>query len=100
MNLKKTAFDPDALALDDEEQEITVAIEQGKIKKAKKIKEKMATAKIAAANYLSKDTKINIRLSSSDLLRIKQMAAYEGLPYQTLIASLLHKYACGHLPPN
>ena len=40
---------------------------------------------------------INIRLSSADLNRLKQKAAYEGLPYQTLIASVLHKYAAGHL---
>ncbi|KJV93975.1 hypothetical protein RPATATE_1165 [Rickettsia parkeri str. Tate's Hell] len=39
---------------------------------------------MAAANYLKKDTRINIRISSSDLMRIKQKAAYEGLPYQIL----------------
>lgn len=33
----------------------------------------------------------------SDLEQIKQKAAYEGLPYQTLIASILHQYAAGHL---
>jgi len=46
---------------------------------------------------LRKDVRINIRLSSNDILNIKQIAAYEGLPYQTLIASVLHKYAAGHL---
>jgi predicted DNA binding CopG/RHH family protein len=40
---------------------------------------------------------VNIRLTSCDLLNIRQIAAYEGLPYQTLIASVLHKYAAGHL---
>jgi predicted DNA binding CopG/RHH family protein len=50
----------------------------------------------AAKNYLQKDTRINIRISSSDLQRIKQKAAYEGLPYQTLITSILHKYSVGH----
>ena len=44
----------------------------------------------------NKDVRINIRLTSSDLSAIKQRAAYEGLPYQTLI-SVLHKYAAGHL---
>ena len=47
-------------------------------------------------SYLQKDARINIRISSSDLKRIKQKAAYEGLPYQTLIASVLHKYSAGH----
>ncbi|OYY22059.1 MAG: hypothetical protein B7Y68_09030 [Thiotrichales bacterium 35-46-9] len=54
-------------------------------------------AQKAARRYLQKDVRINIRLSSSDLNRIKQKAAYEGLPYQTLIASILHKYSAGHL---
>jgi predicted DNA binding CopG/RHH family protein len=49
-----------------------------------------------AKNTLRKDTSVNIRLSSSDLIRIKQKAAFEGIPYQTLIASILHKYAAGH----
>lgn len=52
---------------------------------------------LAAANsYLKKDTRINIRISSIDLKRIKQKAAFEGLPYQTLITSILHKYSAGH----
>ena len=51
---------------------------------------------MAATKYLQKDVRINIRISSSDLKRIKQRAAYKGLPYQTLIASILHKYSAGH----
>ncbi|KJV61948.1 hypothetical protein [Rickettsia amblyommatis] len=50
---------------------------------------------MAAANYLKKDTRINIRIFSSDLMRIKQKAAYEGLPYQTLISSILYKSGHG-----
>ncbi|ACJ19319.1 hypothetical protein CbuK_2134 [Coxiella burnetii CbuK_Q154] len=46
---------------------------------------------------MQKDARINIRISSTDLEQIKQKAAYEGIPYQTLIASILHKYAAGHL---
>lgn len=44
--------------------------------------------------------RINIRLASTDLIHIKQKAAYEGLSYQTLIASILHKYAAGYLRYN
>jgi len=62
-------------------------------------KEKMHARK-TAAKTLRKDVRINIRLSSSDIFNIKQIAAYEGLPYQTLIASVLHKYAAGHLDPK
>lgn len=57
----------------------------------------MSFAKAAAVNFFRKDARINIRLPKHDLTKIKQRAAHEGLPYQTLIASLLHKYAKGHL---
>jgi predicted DNA binding CopG/RHH family protein len=39
---------------------------------------------------------VTLRLSSGDLARLKQKAAYKGLPYQTFIASVLHEYAAGH----
>jgi predicted DNA binding CopG/RHH family protein len=44
-----------------------------------------------------KDRRLNIRLSSEDLEAIQKPALADGLPYQTLIASLLHKYATGRL---
>jgi len=43
------------------------------------------------------DRRLNIRISSKDLEAIQRRALAEGLPYQTLIASLLHKYAAGRL---
>jgi len=52
----------------------------------------------AARATLRKDRRINIRLSNLDLEIIQKRAVEEGLPYQTLIASLLHKYAAGRLP--
>ena len=87
--------------LDSEEQDIVTAIDQAidenKLKSVKNLKEELAIAKQAAANSLRKDKRINIRISNSDLMRLKQKAAYEGLPYQTFIASILHKYAAGHI---
>ena len=44
-----------------------------------------------------KDRRINIRLSERDLLRLKAIALKEGIPYQTLISSILHKYGTGAL---
>jgi predicted DNA binding CopG/RHH family protein len=44
-----------------------------------------------------KDARVNLRVCSDDLERLKQIAAYEGIPYQTLIASILHKYSLGRL---
>jgi predicted DNA binding CopG/RHH family protein len=47
--------------------------------------------------YVPQGPALNIRLSSKDLEAIQKRALAEGLPYQTLIASLLHKYATGRL---
>ena len=46
---------------------------------------------------LRKNSRINIRLSENDLQAIQTKAIQEGLPYQTLIASVLHKYVTGRL---
>ena len=51
----------------------------------------------AAAATFSKDSRINIRISSKDLLALQKRALGEGLPYQTLIAGVLHKYVEGRL---
>jgi len=50
-----------------------------------------------ARNTLKKDKRINIRISSRDLEGIQRKAIKEGLPYQSLIASVLHKYVSGQL---
>jgi predicted DNA binding CopG/RHH family protein len=52
--------------------------------------------KIARAT-LRKDRRINIRVSAKDLEEIQKRALEEGIPYQTLISSILHKYASGRL---
>lgn len=83
--------------LDDEEREIEEALERGAFKHVKGSTEKRRQAVDAANNFFKKDAKINIRLSSTDLQFIKKRAAEEGLPYQTLIASVLHKFAMGRL---
>ena len=46
---------------------------------------------------MKKNKNINIRISENDLQSIKLLAAKEGMPYQTLIGSLIHKYASGYL---
>jgi predicted DNA binding CopG/RHH family protein len=56
--------------------------------------------RVAATNTLAameKDRRINIRLSAATLASLKARAAEEGLPYQTLVGSVLHKYATGRL---
>lgn len=93
----KMAIEMQNLQLDEEEKELLDAFEKGKCKTVSNFEEELAQAKEAATNSLSKDARINIRMSSVDLEHIKRKAVYEGLPYQTLIASVLHKYAAGHL---
>lgn len=93
MKKKKTVFD---VKLDAEEKEILESIERGEWKRVKNFKEESAFAKAASENFLKKDERITLRISSGDLDRLKQKAAYKGLPYQTFIASVLHEYAAGH----
>ena len=59
-------------------------------------RERTRYSRYAKATF-RKDRRLNIRLSSKDLEAIQKRALAEGLPYQTLIASLLHKYATGRL---
>ena len=83
--------------LNEEEKKISDSFELGEWESVENLGEEMSKAQEAASHYLQKDARINIRISSSDLERLKQIAAYEGLPYQTLIARILHKYSAGHL---
>ncbi len=93
MKKKRNVFD---VKLDPEEQEILESVERGEWKTADNFEEEAAFAREAAANSLRKDERVTLRLSSGDLDRLKQKAAYKGLPYQTFIASVLHEYAAGH----
>ena len=51
----------------------------------------------AASNTLAKDHRMNIRITKNDLDGIKLKAIEEGIPYQTLVASIIHKYVTGKL---
>jgi predicted DNA binding CopG/RHH family protein len=82
--------------LDPEEQEFLESVERGEWKTTDNAKEEAAFAKKAATNFLRKDERITLRLAKGDLDRLKQKAAYKGLPYQTFISSILHEYAAGH----
>jgi len=96
---KKTKRKKDT-KLDPEEKTLLASVERGEWKTVANFDEELTIAKKAAANSLRKDARINIRLFSADLECIKQKAAYEGLPYQSLIASILHLYAVGNLNRN
>ena len=82
--------------LDAEEKQLGGSLEMGEWKTVDNFKEEVALAKNAATNTLRKDFRVNIWISKSDLDQLRQKAAYKGLPYQTLISSVLHEYAAGH----
>lgn len=75
-----------------EEKELLKSFEKGEWKKAANYKSLLNDSKIAAKEFLKKDTRINIRLNSLDLDLIKKIAVREGLPYQSLISSIIHKF--------
>jgi len=81
---------------DANEKELLDSVERGEWKSAGGKRERTRYARHAKATF-RKDRRPNIRLSSKDLEAIQKRALAEGLPYQTLIASLLHKYAAGRL---
>ena len=82
--------------IDEYELEILSAYETGKLKSVA-TKSELAKFKAAARATAIKDRRVNIRLSSGDLSDIQVKALQEGVPYQTLIASVLHKYVTGRL---
>jgi predicted DNA binding CopG/RHH family protein len=79
------------------EKELLESVERGEWKSAAGGKrERTRYARYAKAT-IRKDRRLNIRLASRDLEAIQKRALAEDLPYQTLTASLLHKYASGRL---
>jgi predicted DNA binding CopG/RHH family protein len=82
--------------IDAYEREILTAFEKGKLKSVA-TKAELSKFRAAARATAIKDRRVNIRLSSGDLSDIQAKALEEGIPYQTLIASVLHKYVSGRL---
>ena len=83
--------------LDSEESEILEAFEKGELKRSKNAKKEIEQHKAVAEATFKKDTRINIRLSSRDLRSLQARALREGIPYQTLVSSVLHKFVDGQL---
>ena len=84
------------MKLDADEKELLESVKRGEWKSVGGKRERSRYARYAKATF-RKDRRLNIRLSNKDLEAIQKRALAEGLPYQTLIASLLHKYASGRL---
>jgi len=86
--------------LDEYEQEIEDNLDKSKPLSPKEKTRKMLKLKSAARQHIKKRVKeerISIRVFASDLKRLKEIAEDEGLPYQTLVTSILHKFSTGRL---
>ncbi len=81
--------------LDSEEQEILNAVESGEWKPVSLSKKELDKYVQAARKTLKKDRHVHIRLTQTDLEGLKRKAVREGIPYQTLISSILHKFVIG-----
>ena len=82
---------------DNEELEILQALKAGTLKPASDSAQRINSHRSAATATFKKDRRLNIRISSRDLKGLQARALEEGIPYQTLAASLLHKYVSGQL---
>lgn len=91
----KKAFKP----MDREEKDLMESIEKEEWRPVKNLDREKDSAVHTARNTLKKDKRINLRLSQKDYHQIQLRAIEEGIPYQTLIASIVHKYLNGSLHP-
>ena len=80
-----------------EEKGLLESIEKDEWKSAKNKSQLITELKETATNTMLKDQRMNIRIGKRDLDGIKERALEEGIPYQTLVASIIHKYVNGKL---
>ena len=85
------------MSLTDEEKTLLDSVERGEWRTIPDSEQDAARYRAAARATLRKDKRINVRMSERDLIHLRKAALREGLPYQTLISSVLHKYLNGLL---
>ncbi len=88
--IKKAHYDEKELA-------ILQALEAGSLKPVTDSAQRTKSHRAGAVATFKKDQRLNIRISSRDLKNLQARALEEGIPYQTLAASVLHKYVSGQL---
>ena len=81
--------------LDKEERELLKSIEAGEWKSVRHREREVSRYQEYAKATFRKDRRVNIRISGKDLEALQKRALEEGIPYQTLISSVLHKYVSG-----
>ena len=83
--------------VDKEEKELLDSIERGEWQSVPDLERDVGRYRDYAAATFRKDRRVNIRISERDLVNLHKRAIEEGIPYQTLMASVLHKYVSGRL---
>ena len=83
--------------LDSEEREILDAFERGELRSIDGVEEEIRRAQEMARNTFNKTKRVNLRLTEWDFNRAHVKAREEGIPYQTLLSSVIHKYLSGRL---
>ncbi|MDA3926897.1 MAG: CopG family antitoxin [Kiritimatiellae bacterium] len=81
--------------LDEEERNIIESVERGEWTSVKNLEQEIKKHQQYAKNTLRKDKRVNIRISSRDLEALQSRAVEDGIPYQTLMASVLHRFVAG-----
>lgn len=84
------------LKFSDDEKQLLKAVEAEEFESVL-TKKRRAELVSLADNTTRKDKRINIRISNRDLMAIQLKASKEGIPYQTLVSSIIHKYISGSL---
>ncbi len=83
--------------LDSYEKEILDAFEKGELKTTANLEEELNTAQEAARNTFNKNKRVNLRLTEQDFDLAHIKALQDGIPYQTLLSSVIHKYLTDQL---
>ena len=85
------------MKLEKEEKDLLEAFERGRTKSVPNVKSEISRYREYAKAHFRKNKRVNIRISESDLALLQKKAVLDGLPYQTLMSSVLHKFISGRL---
>lgn len=85
------------MKLSKQEKKIVESVERGDWRSVRGVKKQIKCYQDYARATVRKDKRVNIRMSEKDLIHLQKKAMEEGLPYQTLISSVLHRYVNGRL---
>ena len=85
------------MKLEKEEKDLLKAFERGRMKSVPNVKSEISRYREYAKAHFQKNKRVNIRISERDLVLLQKKAVLDGLPYQTLMSSVLHKFISGRL---